>query len=229
MDGIEKITGRIEADAEREIEAIQAQARAQAEEIAAGYEAQAGRESEEILARGRRNADERVERLASVAQLEGRKQILAAKQEMIGQAFDRALEELLALPEEEYAELLAALCAKAAVTGREAVIFSKKDRQRVGKQVVTKANEILAKQVAPKLPEELTGSAAGAFLDKVVTAGSALLAGTGMLTLAEETRPIQGGFILAADGVEVNCAFETLVRLSRPELERQVAQILFGE
>ena len=29
MDGIEKITGRIEADAEREIEAIQAQARAQ--------------------------------------------------------------------------------------------------------------------------------------------------------------------------------------------------------
>ena len=63
----------------------------------------------------------------------------------------------------------------------------------------------------------------------MVTAGSALLAGTGMLTLAEETRPIQGGFILAADGVEVNCAFETLVRLSRPELERQVAQILFGE
>ena len=35
--------------------------------------------------------------------------------------------------------------------------------------------------------------------------------------------------LLAGDGVEVNCAFETLVRLSRPELERQVAQLLFGE
>lgn len=229
MNGLEKITQCIEQDAQAEAGQVLADARARADAIAAQWAEKARKEREDILERGRKNAEERAERLASVAQLEGRKQILAAKQEMIGQAFDRALEELLALPEEEYAELLAALCAKAAVTGRETVIFSKKDRQRVGKQVVTKANEILAKQVAPKLPEELTGSAAGAFLDKVVTAGSALLAGTGMLTLAEETRPIQGGFILAADGVEVNCAFETLVRLSRPELERQVAQILFGE
>ena len=123
--------------------------------------------------------------------------------------------------------LLAALCAKAAVTGREAVIFSKKDRQRVGKQVVTKANEILAKQVAPKLPEELTGSAAGAFPDKVVTAGSALLAGTGMLTLAEESRPMAGGLILRDGRVETNCSFEVLIRLQRGALSAEVAQVLF--
>ena len=175
MNGLEKITQRIEQDAQAEAGQVLADARARADDIAAQWAEKARKEREDILERGRKNSEERAERLASVAQLEGRKQILAAKQEMIGQAFDRALEELLALP------------------------------------------------------EELTGSAAGAFLDKVVTAGSALLAGTGMLTLAEETRPIQGGFILAADGVEVNCAFETLVRLSRPELERQVAQILFGE
>ena len=101
MNGIEKITGRIEADVQREIDAIQADARSQADAIAARYDEQAKRESEDILARGRRSADERVERLASVAQLEARKLELAAKQELLGKAFDRALEQLLNLPENE--------------------------------------------------------------------------------------------------------------------------------
>ena len=198
MDGIEKITGRIEADAEREIEAIQAQARAQAEEIAAGYEAQAGRESEEILARGRRNADERVERLASVAQLEARKLELAAKQEMLAKAYDRAMERLTSLPDGEYVGLLAGLAglaAEASSTGREEVILSQKDRARYGKQVVTQANERL---------------------------------GDGHLTLSVQTRPIRGGLILSDGDVEVNCTFETLVRLLRGEMDRTVVEVLFG-
>lgn len=227
MDGIEKITGRIAEDVGREIDEINAEARRQADEIAARYDAQAKRESEEIVARGRRNADERVERLASVAQLECRKLELAAKQEMLSKAYDKALELLLDLPEREYVDLLANLAVRAAVTGREAVILSQKDRTRYGKQVVTQANEILARQVAPKLPGELTDSRAGALLDKVVAAGSALLAGTGMLTLSEQTRPIKGGLILSDGDVEVNCTFETLVRLQRGEMDRELAKLLF--
>ncbi|WP_297210288.1 V-type ATP synthase subunit E [uncultured Flavonifractor sp.] len=194
MDGIEKITGRIAEDAGREIEGILSEARRQADEITARYEAQARRESEEILARGRRNADERVERLASVAQLDARKLELAAKQEMLSRAYDLALEQLLSLPEKEYVALLAELAVKASSTGREAVIFSQKDRTRYGKAVVTQANERL---------------------------------GDGHLTLSEQTRPIKGGLILSDGNVEVNCTFETLVRLQRGELDREVAQVLF--
>ncbi len=229
MNGIEKITERITADAQAQADAILTQAKADAASITAQWEAQAQKESADILSRGERAAVEREQRLESVAQLEGRKLILAAKQEMLGRAFDQALEQLLSLPEEEYVDLLAALCARAAVTGWEEVLLSPADRDRVGKKVVSKANELLAKAVSPKLPDELTGSKAGAFLDKMVTAGSALLAGTGMLTLSQETRPIRGGFILAAEGVEVNCAFDTLVRLSRPQLEREVAGLLFED
>ncbi len=229
MNGLEKITQRIAADAQAEADALLAQAQAEADAIAAEWEEQARKESADILSRGESNAAERAARLESVAQLEGRKLLLSAKQEMIGKAFGRALEKLLTLPREEYIELLAALCAKAAVTGKEEVVFSPKDSVKVGKRVVARANELLAKGVAPKLPEEWTESAAGAVLDKVLTAGSAILAGTGMLTLSEETRPIQGGFILCSGGVEINCAFDTLVRLARPQLERQVAQILFEE
>ena len=202
-------------------------ARRDAAEITDRYEAMARRESEDILARGRRSADERVERLASVAQLEARKLILAAKQEALSAAFDKALDDLLTLPEGEYVSLLATLAAKAARTGRESVILSQKDRTRYGKQVVTQANEILARQVAPKLPGELTDSRAGALLDRVVTGASALLAGTGMLTLSEESRPIKGGLILSDGDVEVNCTFETLVRLQREEMASEVAKVLF--
>ena len=38
---------------------------------------------------------------------------------------------------------------------------------------------------------------------------------------------IRGGLILSDGDVEVNCAFETLVRLQRGELDRQVAKVLF--
>lgn len=194
MDGIEKITGRIAEDGAREAEAILADARAQADAITARYEAQAQRESQEIVDRGRRNADERVDRLASVAQLDARKLELAAKQEMLSRAYDLALEQLLGLPDKQYTDLLTSLAVQASSTGREAVIFSQKDRTRYGKAVVTQANEQLK---------------------------------DGHLTLSEQTRPIKGGLILSDGDVEVNCTFETLVRLQRGEMDREVAKVLF--
>ena len=228
MDGIEKITGRIEADAQKEIDTLLAGANSRAEEIRAAAQAQAKRESEEARARWEMTAAEREKRLESMAEMESRKLILSAKQEVLDEAFAMALEKLCTLPDEEYIELLAALAVKAARTGREKVIFSQKDRNRVGKAVVTRANDALARQVAPRLPGDLTGTKAGAILDKVVTGASAILAGTGMLTLAEETRPIQGGIILSDGDVETNCTFETLVRLQRESMAGEVAQLLFA-
>ena len=227
MNGIEKITQRIDQDAQSEIDKILGDARAQAAEILARYEAQAQKESEDIVAPAEKNAAERQDRLESVAQMEAKKLTLATKQEMLDKAFDLALDRLVSLPDEEYVALLADLAVKAATTGREQLIFSQKDRTRVGKQVVAAANEKLAKAVAPELPGSLTDSKAGAILDKVVSGASAILAGTGMLTLSEETRPMRGGFILSDGDVEVNCAFETLVRLQRGEISGEVAKALF--
>ena len=227
MDGIEKITGRIEADAQKEIDTLLAGANSRAEEIRAAAQAQAKRESEEARVRWEKAAAEREKRLESMAEMESRKLVLAAKQEVLDEAFTMALEKLCTLPDEEYIELLAALAVKAARTGREKVIFSRKDRNRVGKAVVTRANDALARKVAPRLPGDLTDTKAGAILDKVVTGASAILAGTGMLTLAEETRPIKGGIILSDGDVETNCTFETLVRLQRENISGEVAKVLF--
>ena len=227
MNGIEKMTQRMEDDAQREINEVLTAARAQADEITRRSREQADRESAAIVARGESAAAEREKRLESMAEMESRKLVLAAKQEVLDEAFTMALEKLCTLPDEEYIELLAALAVKAARTGREKVIFSQKDRNRVGKAVVTKANDALARKVAPRLPNDLTDTRAGAILDKVVTGASAILAGTGMLTLAEETRPIKGGIVLSDGDVETNCTFETLVRLQRENISGEVAKVLF--
>lgn len=231
MDGIEKITAKIAADTQAEIDALTAQAQAEADGITADYRAQADALKAELYARGVKDAEQRRERMTSVAQLECRKVQLGAKQELLERAFDRALEKLCALEGEACVDLLAGLLVKASTSGREQVVFNQRDRARVGKAAVTRANELLAKRVAPELPKVTTGNnkvdAIAEKVGKAVNAVSAMAQGTAMLTLAEETRPIQGGFILLDGRVETNCAFETLVRLEKTAMAGEVAKLLF--
>ena len=194
MEGIEKITAKIAQDAQAEIDRLDRETQEQIDALSAQTRAQSDRECSAILERGRAAAQERLERLSSAAKLERSKLELAAKQEMLSKAYDLALEKLVNLPDKEYVNLLADLAVKASSTGREAVIFSQKDRARYGKAVVTQANEKL---------------------------------GDGHLTMSEQSRPIQGGLILSDGDVEVNCTFETLVRLQRGEMDREVAKVLF--
>ena len=114
-------------------------------------------------------------------------------------------------------------------SGKEQLIFSAKDRAQVGKQVVVAANEALASRVAPELPESITDSKVGAFVGKLVNTTAAMVSGTAMLTLSQETREMKGGFIMVDGDVEINCAFETLIRLQREKLEKEVANVLFQQ
>lgn len=205
MNGIEKITGQIDADVQKEIGAALDQARAQAKEIEARYESQAQTQGEALRRKGEQDAALRRERLVDVARLEARKTLLAAKQDMVGQAFDLALKKLLELPDQEYIALLAKLAVAASRTGREQVILSQKDRSRYGKQAVTMANDMLAKKAGPRAAES-----------------------AGMLTLAGESRPMAGGLILRDGRVETNCSFEVLIHLQRDALSAEVARALFA-
>ena len=47
------------------------------------------------------------------------------------------------------------------------------------------------------------------------------------LTVADATRPLNGGFVLSSGAVEVNCSFETLMRLQRSEITGEVSGVLF--
>ena len=227
MEGIEKIAAKIAQDAQAEIQKLMAETDEKVKAIQEDAQAQAQQEANEIVERGRSAAGERLQRLSSAAQMERRKLELAAKQEVLSEAFALALEKLCTLPEKDYINLLTKLALEASSSGKERLIFSQKDRNKVGKQVVIAANEALVKERTPALPEEVTKSKVGAFVDKLVHSTAAAVTGAGMLTLAEETRDIRGGFIMVDGDVEINCAFETLVRLQREQMEKKVADALF--
>lgn len=193
MTGIEKITGRIAADAEAETRAELTAAQAQADEITARYADEARRVYETQLARGTAAARDREEHLTSGAQLEARKMLLAAKQDMLDSAFDEALRQLLSLKGTELTELLARLAVRASNTGREEIILSARD-QAIGPAVAARANA---------------------------------LGGCG-LTFRDTPGGFEGGLLLNDGDVEVNCTFETLVRLTRGEIAGEVAGVLFG-
>lgn len=195
MNGIEKITQRIESDAQAEIDRILGEARDEAARITASYRAQADAEARDLEAKNERVAAEQEERLVNAAQMKARKVQLAAKQEMVEKAYIQALDKLCAMPQERYVAVLANLLVEASSNGREEAVFSKEDREQVGKAAVEKANQISGKQ----------------------------------LRLSEETQPIRGGFILKDKNVEVNCAFETLVRLQKAETAGAVVKKLFPE
>ena len=194
MNGIEKITQRIESDAQAEIDRILGEARDEAARITASYRARADEEARELEAKNEKAAAEQEERLLSAAQMKARKVQLAAKQEMVEKAYVQAPDKLCAMPQEQYVSVLANLLVKASSNGKEEAVFSKEDRERVGKAAVAKANELSGKQ----------------------------------LRLSEGTQPIRGGFILKDKNVEVNCTFETLVRLQKAETAGAVVKTLFA-
>ena len=193
MNGIEKITKRIEAQAQAEIDRILAEAKERADEIHAQAEVQAEAERVALTARNEKVAAEREERLVGAAQMEAKKIVLAARQEQLEKAYAKALETLCSMPDEQYTKTLAALLEQAAPDGKGRVIFAPDVKERIGAATVALANEKLK----------------------------------GSLTLAEETRPMQGGFILSKGNVEVNCTFETLVRLQKAETAGAVLKKLF--
>ena len=229
MNGIEKITARIEADGKSAVEEILRQAGEKADAVRGEYARQAQAEAEQARRTGDEAAQRQLERLESAARMEARKELLSAKQTCLDETFDAALRRLTELPEADYAALLARMAARDSRTGREEIILSSRDRDRVGPQVAAQANALLAKDAAPQLARDLAdGSRTGEILSRVVTGASAVLQGAALLTLSQETRDMAGGLILKDGNVEINCSFEAQLRALRESMAAEIAGILFA-
>ena len=192
MNGLERITSRIEAEAISEVHAIVENGRKEISGAVDGWVQRIEAERRVLADRNEMAAAEREERLKSAAEMDARKTILAAKQELVEEAYAKALDQLCALSGQEKIDLLAGLLVRASSSGTEEAAFSAADKAD-GAKAVEKANAASGKK----------------------------------LTASKDTAPIRGGFILRDKNVEVNCAFETLVRLQKAETAGAVAKILF--
>ncbi len=199
MNGIEKITKQIASEAEAEINAILAQAEADAAATAESFAKQAQTEADELLRAGKENAQQRVMRQERTTRLEARKDILGLKQELVSAAYDKARKAILALDEDKYVAFLAAQAGAAALTGSEEIILSQADRDRLGEKLVAAANAAAAKRGLP-----------------------------GTMKLSDETRPVSGGLVLRRGSIEVNCTLDKLLEMTRSSLDAEVASVLFN-
>ena len=143
MKGTEKIIAHIRADAKAQADAILAQAEQQCAGIREDYEKKAKDSYSERIRTGVKTAQDRVDSMDRIAQMESKKSILALKQEMVSESFKKAEEMLVSLPKAQYAELLAKLAGEASVTGTEEIVLNERDKAAVGEKVVKTANAIL--------------------------------------------------------------------------------------
>ena len=198
MNGIDKILAHIKSESDAECEAIERAAVEQCERIRSEYTKMEQDEYWKLVNAGTKEAERRLERLNSLAALESKKHVLMTQQEMVSEAFELAASIILKLPEREYVEFLARQICVAALTGSETIILSPSDKERFGKDVLSKANS-----------ELIAGG-------KVAN-----------LTLSDRTADIRGGVILSGGDIEVNCSVDALVTEFRNDLSPAVASVLF--
>ena len=198
MNGIDRITDRIEADAREQAKAIIAEAEAKCAEIRKENEKKAQERYLQLIRNGTKDCESGLERRKSAAEMDAKKSVLALKQDCVAEAFDMAKRRLADMPEDSYVGFLASLAASAAADGSGEIVLSARDRERCGKAVLERANAALAaKGLTPAL------------------------------TLAAESREISGGLILRQGGVEVNCSIEALVEALKGPMTADVARTLF--
>ena len=92
MNGMEKITARMKEDAARSLSELNAQTEQELRRIREESAARAEKERETAGGRAHLAAQERYERLCSAAEMETRKLTLSAKQKVLAETYDRALE-----------------------------------------------------------------------------------------------------------------------------------------
>lgn len=132
MTGLEKIIEDIRAESKAAQDRTIGEAREKAAETMQKAEQDARAAADRIRKNCERSIEEGRKRTESAADLERRRKMLAAKQEMIASVMERAKEEFRNLPDEKRFAVMRTMAARAAHPGEKGVIrFSGADLQRV--------------------------------------------------------------------------------------------------
>lgn len=199
MNGLDRITSRIIAEAEEETKIVLDEAKEKADAVLKEFEAKAKEEYDSRFAAGKEEIRQNYQRIERTMTLDAKKDSLSLKQEMIVRAYEMAKNKILNLDEKDYVAFLARQAGNAAITGNEEVILNENDSRSIGEKVVASANSILKERGIPQ-----------------------------NLKLSADSRPISGGLMLKEGDVEVNCSLDTLLELSRNSLDAEIAGILFA-
>ena len=221
MTGLEKVTGKIIADAEADARVILERAEAECEAIKAKYAAATEAEVEKLTDECDRECQALIIRARSSAAMAKRNAVLEARAKLIDDAYATAEKQIRSMSGEQYLDLLQKMlrsALKSQLEGEEEsmrlygedispavyeVVLNSRDRETYGEKLL-----------------EAYRAGYGARLSPVVLA---------KLRLAPDTAPIDGGLVLRCGPVETNCSLSMLMAANRRETEARVSRILFGD
>ena len=221
MTGLEKVTGKILADAEADARVILERADAECAEIAARFEAETEAEAERMREQNDRECQALIIRAKSSAAMAKRNAVLEARAALMDEAYAAAERQVRSMSGEQYLDLL------------QKMLRSALKRQLEGEE---ESLRLYGEDISPALYEILLNSRdRDTYGERLLTAfregfGAKLpAAALQKLCLSPETARIDGGLILRCGPVETNCSLAMLMAENRRETEAKVSRILFGD
>ena len=127
---VEKITSKILDDAREHAEDLLVRAGDEKQKLLAHVRAEAQRSAKEMLLAAEKNAETSLRKAQSLADLEGKKEILKAKQDCIHQVYRLSLERIAGMEEEQYFALLKEMLQKIDFQKSDVIEFNQRDKKR---------------------------------------------------------------------------------------------------
>ena len=176
------------------------EANAQAENIIAEAEKEAFQRMTLLTEKAKEEAALIKQRYKAAESMEDRKNMLKVRQECIDETFEVALQKLSDMPVDKYKLFMESIILETVKNEDGVIVFNERDKKRLGEDFISGLNQKL----------KAKGLSA-------------------VLSLAKDSLDTSGGFILRYGEMEVNCTLEIILDMQRPNMETEVAKILFNE
>ncbi len=199
MSNLEKILKHIEDNANNNAKELIAKANTAADKIINDAKAQANAKYTQKIEKSKADAKAYTSFAESSSVLRKRQIILDSKQQIIKDLINQAKNHIVSLPEKEYFEIILKMVKKYCMGKSGQIIFSQNDKKR--------------------MPENFEKSINEAISDKKGAS----------LSLSDELRAIDGGFVLNYGDIEQNCSFGALFADKYDLLQDEVYKLLFEE
>ena len=221
MTGLEKVTGKIIADAEADARVILDRAEAECAAVKEKYAAATEAELEKLREENDRECQSLIIRARSSAAMAKRNALLEARAALLDEAYALAERQIKNLNPEQYLDLL------------QKMLRSALKNQLAGEE---ESMRLYGEDISPAVYEVILNSRdrdtyGETLLPAFKTGYGARLPETAhaKLRMAAETAPIDGGLVLRCGPVETNCSLAMLMAENRRETEARVSRILFGD
>ena len=223
MNGIEKITEKIIAEARAQAAVITESAREKALAISKGYADRAGEVRQSLNKAASDEAESIVARAKASLETAQRSALLAEQAAIIDEVFSEAYNSIRELEGEKYVAFLAAL-ASAALS--EMTDTAEKNLELYGPdedgEEIEKYELLLCKSDRDKYAEPLIEAIRRSVIGKV---SPEIIE---KLVISKDIANIDGGVILRYGSIESNCSLALLFERTRASLEGQVSKLLFS-